>query len=123
MIHDNAEMLKRLEVGLQQLKIARDMQEDMTNELIGKLPDDKKTEAINLLIKAKKGTLDLSELKNFASNLDDTKKKEFDKAAEDAFERIKKKNEDLAKEATEEGEEEETDSNKNEDKPEEKSEE
>ena len=87
----NVDMLRRLKVGLKQLKIAEKAQGDMASQLIAELPEDKKKEANELWNEAKKGKMDVAKFMNFSSGLRDSDKKEFDKNVEEAFDRINTK--------------------------------
>lgn len=91
-------MVKRLKDSLKSLKIAKEAQNQMANELIDQLPEDKKKEAVALISKAKKGKMDMGELMNFSQGVRDINKKEFDRVVKEGMDRANNKKEEVSKE-------------------------
>lgn len=83
----NAEMLKQLKTSLKALDTAKKAQYKMVGDLIGKLPDDKKKQANDLIKKARKGTVDMSELMAFAIDIRKADQEDLKKSVK----RVKKK--------------------------------
>lgn len=78
---DAIKMLKQLKTGLKQLKTARIALDHLSGELISKLPEGKREEASKLLIKAKRGNMDVSEFMVFAGNMRKDDKEEIKNGA------------------------------------------
>lgn len=80
----NAEMLKQLRTSLKALDQAEKVQDKILNDLITKLPDDKRKLANDLISKARKGNVDISEMMAFTSGIRDIDKKDIKKAVKRA---------------------------------------
>ena len=93
----NESMLRQLRAGLKSLKVAEAAQNQMVDQMIEALPEDKKKEAIRLINQAKKGKVDVGEMMNFASDVRDLDKKKFQETVEKAVEKIEQKKKDAAK--------------------------
>lgn len=87
----NSDMLKTLRTSLKSLEEAKKIQDNLVNELIEHLPDDKKKEAVALINKARKGKVDASQMMNFAKGVRDINKEEFEKKVKEAIDNINKK--------------------------------
>ena len=86
-------MLKQLRVGLKGLDTAQKALGQITNQLIDKLPEDKRKEANALISKAKKGEVDVGELMNFAGSIREVDKEDLKKNVQ----RVKKKKKEVSK--------------------------
>lgn len=96
MSDSNARMLKLLQTSLKGLKDAQNVQEQLTNQLIEQLPEDKKAEAVALINKAKKGNVSATDIMNFASGVKDIDQEELEKVAQEGEGKIEKKKEDTS---------------------------
>ena len=92
----NARMLKLLKTSLEGLRDAQGVQEQLTNQLIEQLPEDKKAEAVALISKAKKGNVSATDIVNFASGVKDIDQEELAKVAKEGEEKIEKKKQDTS---------------------------
>ena len=80
----NAEMLKQLRTSLKALDQAEKVQDKILNDLITKLPDDKRKLANDLISRARKGNVDMSEMMAFTSGIRDIDKKDIKKSVKRA---------------------------------------
>lgn len=93
----SSDMLKTLRTSLKSLKEAQKIQDNLVNELVEYLPENKKKEAVALINKARKGKVDASEMMNFAKGVRDINKEEFEKNVKDAISNIDKKKKEVKK--------------------------
>lgn len=73
-----AEMLIQLKTSLVELDKAKKIQGQLLNQMINKLPGEKKRAALTLLNKAKKGRVSMDEILDFTGEISDKDKKEME---------------------------------------------
>lgn len=95
----NQEILKQLKTSLKGLKTAEAALDQMTNQMIEQLPDDKKAEAVKLISNARKGKVNVGQMMKFADGVRDIDKDKFQEAVEESMEKIEKKKKDMKAEA------------------------
>lgn len=78
------EMLKQLKSSLKELDRVKKIHSKILDDHIGKLPDDKKKQAIDLVNKARKGKLDLGDMMAFTSDLKPAEKQKVKKTVKRA---------------------------------------
>lgn len=78
------EMLRQLRSSLKELDKVKKMHSKVLDDQIGKLPDDKKKQAIDLVKKARNGKLDLGEMMAFTSDLESANKQKINKSVKRA---------------------------------------
>ena len=71
-------MLTQLQNSLKELEKTKKIHEQVMNNMINKLPTDKKRSALSLLIKAKKGKVSINEILNFTGKISDKDKKDME---------------------------------------------
>ena len=79
---DSVNMLKQLKIGLKQLGTAKKALDQLSGELINKLPEDKRKEASKLFQKAKTGKMDVNEFLSFAGNMNKKDEQKIKEGAE-----------------------------------------
>lgn len=94
----NDDVLKRLRGSLKQLKSTvkqlenfKKIQEKMADDIINKLPEDKRGQYNKLLNDAKNGKCDISNFISFMGDIKDADKEELKKTAEETIDKIDKK--------------------------------